>query len=447
MSEAELVPNAQPCAAEFTADPLADTAIARILGAWQPVAISSTSGDAIAANQAQWQRIREVNQIIATWTDNASLDRWEHPHANPNLLVELKAFVEEARRLPPWADRAKIARAETVFMSSGPLSVALLFCSSLPECYVVPDLASVLQATGQLDQHADYRLRATGAMIFPVMMPGGLTDTTGGGIAQVLKVRLIHATIRHLILRQSPADALAARAIVAPHPALATQSTNLHHTLYALGWDLQKKGLPCNQQELAYTLLTFSYVYLRSMRKLGLALLPDDEVAVLHAWNVMGHVLGIEKVHMDDTMAAAEAHFARIQARAAHHQVTPDPRPRLGAALMQVMENEIPITLLKGMPVLLTRELCGAANANAIGATAHVSAVTRALFTLGMGVTRTIDSVLRWFSPEFSLMRALTRRLGVHFIDTLLMDQSRPLQLPAHLAARVADCAQRWQQR
>jgi hypothetical protein len=79
-------------------------------------------------------------------------------------------------------------------MEYGALSVTMLFCSSLPECYVIPDLAAVLHATGQLETHTDYRIRATGAMIFPVMMAGGLTAPDGGGIAQILKVRLIHHT-------------------------------------------------------------------------------------------------------------------------------------------------------------------------------------------------------------------------------------------------------------
>jgi hypothetical protein len=43
----------------------------------------------------------------------------------------------------------------------------MLFCASLPECYVVPDLAAVLHATGQLEERAEHRIRTTGAMIFP----------------------------------------------------------------------------------------------------------------------------------------------------------------------------------------------------------------------------------------------------------------------------------------
>ena len=64
------------------------------------------------------------------------------------------------------------------------LSCTLLFCASLPECYVLPDLAEVLHTTGQLEQRTDWRIRSTAAMIFPVMMRGGLTTPAGGGVAR-----------------------------------------------------------------------------------------------------------------------------------------------------------------------------------------------------------------------------------------------------------------------
>jgi hypothetical protein len=430
---------------DFVGDPLADNVIARIVGEWNPVAADSGSEEAINANAAHWQCIAQVNRVIATWTDNSALARWENlaSVADADVVAELKAFVEEAKQLPPWADAKKIARAEALFMGAGPLSVSLLFCASLPECYVVPDLASVLHTTGQLDSHADYRVRATGAMIFPVMMPGGLTTENGGGIAQVLKVRLIHATIRNLILRGNP-EAVVGGGPIEPHLALAAQSNNMHHSLFARGWNTAQKGVPCNQEELAYTLLTFGYVYLRGMRTLGLGFTRDDDEAFLHAWNVMGHVLGIERDGMADTMHQAETSFRAIQARSRANRVTPDVRPRLGEALMTVMENEVPFGLLKGVPVLLTRYLCGSENARDIGVNERVGLLTRALFATVMALTRTIDTVVRFVAPSFSITGLLTRILGERLLYKVLMDLARPLQLPSHLMARVAQVASVW---
>ena len=194
-------------------------------------------------------------------------------------------------------------------MQEGPLSCTLLFCASLPECYVPPRLAEVLHVAGQLEAHTEHRIRQTAAMVFPVMLKGGLTDGAGCGIAQVLKVRLIHATIRHLILHGDPEQA---RGLIAAHPAGGPGAGGhgaLHEALMAHGWDVRGSGLPCNQFELAYTLLTFHYVFLRGMRTLGLGLPRADEDAFLHAWNVAGHVLGVQDELMSTTFDEAAESF------------------------------------------------------------------------------------------------------------------------------------------
>ena len=158
----------------------------------------------------------------------------------------------------------------------------------------------------------------------------------------------------------------------------------MHHALFAHGWNVGKDGLPCNQEELAYTLLTFHYVSLRGLRKLGLGLRREDEEAYLHAWNVMGHVLGIRDDLMAHTMEDAEALFKQIQARGRADPFTPDPRPKLGRALMQTMEQLIPMRVAKPLPKLLTRHLCGRATASDIGIDGEVSWLSKTLFVLGL---------------------------------------------------------------
>src|SRR6185295_8268515 len=110
--------------------------------------------------------------------------------------------------------------------------------------------------TGQLEDRAEHRIRTTGAMIFPVMMHGGLTTPGGGGIAQILKVRLIHATIRNLVLRGSPREALAkmhaaSGLLAASVPPLAAiqPGDSVARALFVHGWNLKQLGLPNNQEE------------------------------------------------------------------------------------------------------------------------------------------------------------------------------------------------------
>ncbi|MFS2218229.1 oxygenase MpaB family protein [Telluria sp. Tellsp104] len=411
------------------ADPLADATIARILGPGQP------GGPDMAA-------IGLLNREIARWQLNGDLDGWRaSPGLPPDMAAALEAYVVEARVLPDWADAAKIARAEVLFMEMSMASCTLLFCASLPQCYIMPDLAAVLHAAGELEQHTDYRVRATAAMIFPVMMHGGLTAPSGGGVAQAIKVRLIHAMIRHLVLRGDVAEAL-----VAPRrlPRLLPQAKTMPQVLYAHGWDIDRLGLPCNQEELGYTLLTFNYVFLQSLRRLGLRLDQGDEEAYMHAWNVLGAVLGIEREQMTDTMADAERMFTALQAQARVLQRKDDPRPALAGALMANIQRYLPLRILKPFPVLLTRHLIGKASSRDLGLDKRVSLLSRGLFVLVFGFIRGVDAVARLVFPGFSISRLVTRILGYNLTVKLLMDETRPLKLPDTLLGEVGDAVHAW---
>jgi len=422
----------------YRADPLADDAIARILCGCD--------------GEQRYDAIAIVNRELAAWTTNGVLDGWRASPATPaSIAAALEDFVAAARILPGWADPARIAGAEAVFVEMSMLSCTLLFCASLPECYVPVDLASVLHTAGQLEQHTDYRVRSTAAMIFPVMLRGGLTAPDGGGVAQVLKVRLIHATIRHLIMRGNPAAVMAGGEPADTVAELAPEGPGMHRALYARGWNVAQHGLPINQEELAYTLLTFHYVFLRGLRRLGLALTPAEENAYLHGWNVVGHLLGIGQDLLVQDMAGAEALFERLQARgrdAAGAGALPygaqDPRPALANALMKAMQDEIPLRLLKPFPTLLTRFLCGRRNAGELGLMGPVSIVSHVLFVVLMGAVRGIDTLVRLLVPGFSISRLVSRVLGYRLTVKLLMDQTRPLKLPEALLNNVGEAVQGW---
>jgi ER-bound oxygenase mpaB/B'/Rubber oxygenase, catalytic domain len=444
---------------QYRADPLADETVATMLGDWSVNATDDVQ-TTLHANATHWMRIQEANRLMTQWVDNASLTHWRalgtdgKPYDSA-VAQALEAYVQAAQTLPDWADAAQLDRAETIFVENGVLSCLLLFCASLPECYVLPDLSDVLHAAGQLEQHTEHRIRATAAMIFPVMMRGGLTSPQGGGVAQVLKVRLIHAMIRNLILHGEPEALVIAMQSANDNTAgnieklaLPVGAGNMYETLFAHGWNLRRDGLPCNQEELGYTLLTFHYVFLRGLRTLHLPLADSDERAYLHTWNVMAHVLGVDRALMPQTMSEAEAMFTQMQARgradASKRPASTDPRPKLGQALMHCMENLIPFHALKGIPSLLTKTLCGRDVASDIGILGRAGLLSRAIYIIGMAVVRFIDTLVRLALPNFSISRMLTRVLGYQMMCKFLMDQTRPLKLPDHLLNQIDDMMDVW---
>ncbi|MBX3604039.1 MAG: DUF2236 domain-containing protein [Piscinibacter sp.] len=432
-------------AAQYQADPLADDTISAILGTWPTTDSLADADAALSALDEHWERLALLNRVIAQWQANAGIADWTPgPEVPAPMAAALRGYLDAAQRLPDWADPARIARAEELFFDQGVLSVLLLFCASLPECYVVPDLADVLHTTGALEQRTDYRIRSTAAMIFPVMMRGGLTDPAGAGVAQVLKVRLIHATVRHLILRGSPEHALAPETGPRPRLSLAGRVPGMHQALFAHGWDVAERGLPSNQEEQAYTLLTFGFVPLRGMRTLGVGLDPDDERAVLHAWNVVGHLVGIRRELMVDTMHEAEALFLRMQQRGRAERRDPDPRPELAGALFRTMSREIPWAVVRPFPLLLSRHLIGARSSADLGMNGQVGWWSKLAFAVALALVQGIDALGRLVWRQFSLSRVISRLLGYRLITRLLMDETRPLKLPERLRGQAQQMMQTW---
>ena len=425
----------EPTAADprLRADPLADDTVARIFGDW----------DDGARRLSRWEAIALVERALAGWDTNGALDGWKADGSTPApIAAALEDYVLQARRLPAWCDAGKIGCAEAVFADIGMLAPTLLACASLPESAVMVD---------PLGQQPEDRLRSAASLLLAALVRGGLLDASGAGVAQVLKLRLTNALIRHLIVRGNPAEALAHGAAI---PALLPEGADDYRAFFARGWDVRANGLPRNQEELACTLLTLHYVFLRSLRRLGLGLREQEEGAWLHAWNVVGHLLGIEEALLAATMKDAAALFARLQraaravARARYlapgaqrgvpgYGKMTDPRPVLAAALMRVVGDEIAPRSLKLFPVLLARRLCGPATGRILGLDDQVTSFSRALFALGMGTARCVDTAARLLWPGLSTRRLAARILGYRLAQRFLTDPVRPLDLPDALLRQV----------
>ena len=437
----------------YRADPLADKTIASIVGSWALPADAQNLQALLTLNDERLQHIHTAMQLMNSWINNAALVNWVPPPAPtlpyaPHVVTALREYIDAANALPDWADPQKIALGENVFTDHGPISVMSLFCASLPDCYVQPKAAAVLQVSGQLTAHADYRIRSTAAMVFPVMLRGGMTTVDGGGVAQTLKVRLIHATIRNLILHGAPEAMI--KAVVAPsHSPLLAAGTAMpmHSAFVAHGWNVARDGLPNNQEQLVFTLLTFHYVFLRALRTLGIGLKQADEEAYLHCWNVVGYVLGIEPRWMPSTYADAEKLFLDIQTQCLADHVYPggtDARPALTGALIDYLAASVPFKIIKPFPALFTRYLCGGTVADALGVDDKQSLTARVLFAALMGMVRLIDGTVRLALPQFSLSRLFSRVVGYHLLTHFLMDQTRPLKLPTHLLGQIKATISTW---
>ncbi|MFZ3228856.1 MAG: oxygenase MpaB family protein [Pseudobdellovibrio sp.] len=427
--------------AQLQGDPSADRFLSQMINSWQQTPTSSQINNNFTLLQQAISLLKPIStngNLKPITTNNNSTEKAEST---------INQFITNCESLPSWADLQKIERAETLFKDSGVLACVLFFCSSLPEVYVVPDISAVLHATGNLEKSTDLRIRTTAIMILTVLMKGGLHNSSGGGRPQILKARFIHTILRNLLLRNNPEDLMMdhEKNKISIHPIkMESPPKSMLDITFSNGWDLATTGIPCNQEELGYTLLTFSYVYLRSLRRLGLAFSATDEIAYLHCWNVIGHILGIETYMMANTMEEAEFLFNKLQRRSRAKILKPDPRPTLGDALMSSIEKSISFDSLKPMASLITKYLTSQETSADLELDKRITFFTKIIFFIFIRSVKLIDLLVRLFNPNFSIARLIIRIAGYQLLNKVLTDPTQPVDLPEHLRDQINTLLHDW---
>jgi hypothetical protein len=182
------------------------------------------------------------------------------------------------------------------------------------------------------------------------MQPGGIVPPGGGigeGVRCCQKVRLMHAAIRHLIAQRNAAG----------------QPGELGHQLTRQAWDTQADGAAINQESMAYVILTFSYVGVRGLRTLGAQLSDAEAEAYVHAWSVIGHLMGVDESLLAHSVDEARQLFEKIKSR---RRGASEPGRQLTKALLDFMAAALPRTL-RWAPAALVTTLLGDDDAALLG--------------------------------------------------------------------------------
>ena len=287
----------------------------------------------------------------------------------------LRDYLERSSALPTWLKPEMVKKGEELFGEWGICSCSILACASLPECYMMKNGIHVLAMTQRLTEHAQRRVLETAQMIMAVMFEGGLS-AKGVGVRTAQKVRLMHAAMRFLILHPS-----------SPGPA-APQGPpgSLADVMQQETWKAEY-GKPINQEDLLFTLMTFSHVGVRSLDRLGASLTTEEKDAYIHCWNVAGYIMGIREDLLPANHMEAEVLFETIKAQQGGG--TPEAR-QMQASLLAFMEGLMPRGPFKRLPVYMTRFLIGHPTADTLGI-ARQPWRDRFVPALVIGIWRLID--------------------------------------------------------
>ncbi len=234
--------------------------------------------DAVIAELFARGETAEVNRLMSTLVRNDGLPSDQLPDVVRDYLAQTSAV--------PIVDPARVRAGEDVFGTYGPEMLMVLGFYSLPASYAAHKGVQVLYRTAFLLDRPVRRVFETTQMVIDVMAAGGL-EAAGRGVRTAQKVRLMHAAIRHL---------------------------TLHDPQHA-PWDTAALGVPINQEDLAGTLMTFSLVVMEGLERLHIQLTHEEREAYLHAWQVIGRILGLDEDLIPESVAAAESLTAIIRRR------------------------------------------------------------------------------------------------------------------------------------
>ena len=353
----------------------------------------------------------ELNALMAKVVANDELP--------DDLPVEIRSFLEQTSALPTWAVPRRISEAQRLFNLYGLISLASLVCASLPECYTMRTGVRILDLTGQLGEHTNRRLHQTAMMVLAVMGKDGLAPN-GVGVRQAQKVRLIHAAIRYRILGAIGAPGVPSsvgEGVPASIPgAVRSVADVIRHRQF--DWQIDRDGYPINQEDLAFTLLTFGYVIPRGMRTLGVRLTEDEFKSFLHAWNVIGTVMGVHEDLMAHTPEQAEELFERIKARQAGASAA---GARLTDALLKVVERDV-LRFGPARPFgpILLRILVGDDTAKMLGLNTRHSWFVRMVHLTIAGLLGQFNAVVGRLWRRQTPLTFLSARLGMRLVNLLV---------------------------
>ncbi|TDG36621.1 DUF2236 domain-containing protein [Pedobacter changchengzhani] len=190
-----------------------------------------------------------------------------------NVSPEKQTLVASIVSLPNWVDEKQMKQGAAFFGNHAAEIMNLLGLLSLPYCYTAANGAMVLYLSARMRNDAPKRLKETADFVWAIMSPVAFTKQ-GNGFVALLKVRLMHAAVRH-------------------------------YTYLNTAWKTGEYGVPINQEDMAGTNLSFSFIVIKGLRKLGYILNQKEKLSFMHLWNVIGNSMGVEQALLPNDLKQA----------------------------------------------------------------------------------------------------------------------------------------------
>ncbi|MBT3383187.1 MAG: DUF2236 domain-containing protein [Prolixibacteraceae bacterium] len=162
-------------------------------------------------------------------------------------------------------DIANFEATHHIWKKHGMQFIFILFFRALPYTYMAEKPANVLRITKLLETHTERRIFETAQFVFDVM-DRNWWEPGKRGIMTALKIRIMHSSMRHVILDE-----------------------NKTGDQWNMDW-----GKPISQEDLVATNQVFSLEFFKGMSMLGKTLDVKDQQAWFHTWKTIGKLMGVQ---------------------------------------------------------------------------------------------------------------------------------------------------------
>lgn len=237
------------------------------MGVWDPEA------DELVASLLNRGEVARVNGLLRTWTRNGQ-------PLPDGLPVELRDFMEYARRLPAWTDTGKLATAVEFNKKRG-LYLGVLYglAGGMMSTVIPKEARAVYYSKG--GQDLKDRISKTAKLGYDIGSANAY-GPDGQMVVTCVKTRLVHAAVRHL-LPQSP------------------------HWVASAAEDI-----PISQNDMMVTWHSLPTTVMRHLTAWRVPIPAHESEAFLHSWQLAAHMLGIRDEYIPNSWDQANAQAAQV---------------------------------------------------------------------------------------------------------------------------------------
>ncbi len=215
----------------------------------------------------------------------------------------LRELFRESEKLPEWLNYSDLAPAVRMFHRNTRTILAAFVAGVLIEGFTT-NIAQSFFITGRVRDQGTRRLGQNNRHMMEIFLPGGMYRY-GDGWKLSLRIRIIHARIRHLLNKSEE-------------------------------WDAQAWGEPISMAHLGYAISAFSARLLIHMKTLGAEYNDEEHDSFMAVWRYSGYLMGIpDTILFQDSDRALELYRVGLMCE-------PDPKAE-SVSMAHSLVNSAPL--------------------------------------------------------------------------------------------------------